>query len=262
LLFSKRYSFNFNIGGGDFILGCVNMYDKEKGNTTTGGSQIAVSWLSGISTLTRSGSALLILLVAIVIGVLIYILMSSAIFKPEFPGERPRAERKFGTEKEFLAAIERIIKKGGDINAEQNRNKKTLLHLAAKKGYVKAVKLLLDNNADVNVREVMEATPLHLAVLEDKVETVRVLIAYGADLDVKSSYLSTPLHNAALFGKVEIAKLLLENGADVNAKNNYGITPLKAATTSLEDENFMRVNSTTPDRQRKIIKILRAYGGK
>ena len=236
--------------------------NKERRNTITGGTQIPVSWLSRISTSTRKGYALLILLIVIVIGFLIYFLMSSAIFKSESPEERPRAEKKIDTEEKFVAAIEHAINKGEDINAEQNRNKRTLLHMAAKKGYAKAVKMLLDNQADINVRDVMDATPLHDAVLEDKVEIVRILIAYGADLDVKSSYLSTPLHNAALFGKVEIAKLLLENGADVNAKNNYDITPLKAAMTSLKDEHFMRVNNTTPERQREIIEILRAHGGK
>src|SRR3989304_985827 len=233
--------------------------DKEKGNTITGGSQISASWLSRISTSTKSGSTLLILLIAIVIGLLIYFLMASAIFKHEFNEERPKAERKMDTEEEFIAAIKSIIEKGEDINAAHNHNKKTLLHLAAKKGYAKAVKLLLDNNADVNAREVMDATPLHLAILEDKVEIVQMLITHGADLDAKSSYLSTPLHNAALFGKVEIAKLLLENGADVNAKDKYGITPLKAAMTSLEDESFMKTNNTTPERQEEVIKILRDY---
>ncbi len=236
--------------------------DKEKGNAITGGGQTSAGWLSSIATSTKSGSALLILLIAIVIGLLIYFLMASAVFKSEFNEERPKAERKMDTEEKFIATIESIIEKGEDINAKQNRNKRTLLHLAAKKGYAKAVKLLLDNNADVNAREVMDATPLHLAILEDKVEIVQILITYGADLDAKSSYSSTPLHNAVLFGKVEITKLLIENGADANAKNNYGITPLKAAMISLEDENFMKTNNTTPEKQREIINVLRAYGGK
>jgi ankyrin repeat protein len=238
--------------------------DKEKGNAITVERQTSARWLSGILTSTRSGSAvLLILLIVIVIGILIYFLMASAVFKSEFPEERPKAERKMDTEEEFITSIKSIIEKGEDINAEQNRNKRTLLHLAAKKGYAKAVKLLLDNNADINARDVMDATPLELAMLEDKIEIVHILITYGADLNAKSrSILSTPLHNAAMFGKVEIAKLLLENGADINAKNMYGFTPLKAAMISLEDENFMKTNNTTPEKQREIIEILRTYGGK
>jgi ankyrin repeat protein len=188
--------------------------------------------------------------------------MFSAIFKSQFPEGIPKAELKINTEEELIAVIERVVKKGEDINAEQNRNKMTLLHLAVAKGYVKAVKLLLDNKANVNVRNITDATPLHDAALEGKIEMVKVLIANGADLNAVSDYLSTPLHIAASRGKVEIAKLLLENGADVNAKDKVGITPLTAAMTLLKYEHLMKGSNTTPEKQRKITEILRSYGGK
>jgi ankyrin repeat protein len=188
--------------------------------------------------------------------------MSSAIFKPEILKERTKAEVKTDTEEEFIATIKSIIEKGEDINAERDHNKETLLHLAAKKGYTKAVKLLIDNHANINAREFMELTPLHLAVIEGKTETVTLLIANGADLNAMSCYLSTPLWNAAGGGKVEITKLLLEKGADVNAKTKEGYTPLQAALTSLKYERFMKDYNTTPDKQNKIIEMLRAYGGK
>jgi ankyrin repeat protein len=235
--------------------------NKERRSTILSGTQVPVCWLSKLSSSTRSGAALLILLIAIGVGLLIYLLMSSGIFKPESLEERPQAEKKMGSEDQFIATIEGIIKNGENINAEQNRNKRTLLHLAVKKGYARAAKLLLDNNADINARDVMEATPLHLAVFEDNVEIAKLLIANGADLNATSTYLSTPLHNAARSGKVQIAKLLLENGADANATAKPMNTPLKEAITVLEYE-LTEYNRTTPERQREIIKILRSYGAR
>ena len=236
--------------------------NKERKSTILGETQVPVSWLSRPSSFMRSGAVLLLLLLAIGVGLLIYLLMSSRIFKPESLEERPQAERKMDTEDQFITKIEGIIKNGENINAQQDRNKRTLLHLAVKQGYARAAKLLLDNNADVNARDVMESTALHLAVLEDNVEIAKLLIANGADLDAMSTYLSTPLHNAAACGKVEMAKLLLENGADANATAKPMNTPLKAAITVLKYEEFMEDNDTTPERQTEIIKILRSYGAK
>lgn len=239
--------------------------ELEKGELT-GGIQTSTGRLCAFSTIVRSGSALLMLLIVIVIVLILYFVLSSTVFKPEVYEGVSEVEKTVetagGTEEDFITKIKHAIEKGSDLNAKQDRSGRTLLHLAAKKGYAKTAKLLLDNNADINVRDVMEATPLHVAVIEDKMEIVRILITHGANLDATSKYLSTPLSNAADSGQIAIVKLLLENGADVNAKGKDWMTPLKGALTVLEYEHLMKDNNTTPQRQREVIKILQAYGGK
>lgn len=237
----------------------------EKGELI-GETHRSANLLHAISNIMRSGSALLALLIVIVVVLLLYFVLSSTIFKPETYGGASETEKTIetagDTEEDLIVKIQRAIENGDDLNTKKKRNGQTLLHLAAWKGYAKAAKLLLDNKADPNVRDIMEATPLHDAVSEDNVEIVRILIAHGADLDATSKYLSTPLCNAASNGQVAIVKLLLENGADVNAKGKDLITPLKGALTVLEYEHLMESNNTTPQRQREVIKILQAYGGK
>ncbi len=232
----------------------------------TGGIQASADRLCVLLALMRRGSALIILLVVFVMALFLYFVLSYTVFKPETYEGVSEVEKKVKTagetEEDFITQIKNAIEKGSNLNAKDNRNGRTLLHLAAKKGYAKAAKLLLDHNADINVRDVMEATPLHVAVVEDKIEIVRILIAHGADLDATSKYLSTPLSNAADSGQVAIVKLLLENGADVNAKGKDWSTPLKGALTVLEYEHLMKDNNTTPEKQREVIKILQAYGGK
>ncbi len=58
---------------------------------------------------------------------------------------------------------------------------------------------------------------------------VRALVEQGADVTVRQGDGATALHWAAYWNEIEIADLLIEEGADVNAANDLGVTPLWAA---------------------------------
>lgn len=104
--------------------------------------------------------------------------------------------------------------------------KQTALHLAAAKGRVGCVKLLLDAGAKRNVQEKDGLTPLHLAVYHGYVKCVSLLIDHGADVNCTSRFGSTPLHQAAYFGHCDCAAVLLAGGALVNVEEAWGQTPL------------------------------------
>jgi ankyrin repeat protein len=61
----------------------------------------------------------------------------------------------------------------------------TPLHIAAIRGDVKAIGLLLDLGADINARGENGYTALHYAVAQERPDVVRLLLGRGADKDIR-----------------------------------------------------------------------------
>lgn len=70
------------------------------------------------------------------------------------------------------------------------------------------------------------ATPLHVAALRGHVDVVGVLLEAGARLEAQTNWGETPLHVAAMKGHRDAVATLIAAGADVNAKDEGGHTPL------------------------------------
>ncbi|NEP50476.1 MAG: ankyrin repeat domain-containing protein [Moorea sp. SIO3C2] len=60
-------------------------------------------------------------------------------------------------------------------------------------------------------------------------EAVKSLVAQGADVNVKDKENATPLMRSVSRNYREIVEFLIEKGADVNAINDWDYTPLKYA---------------------------------
>ena len=108
--------------------------------------------------------------------------------------------------------------------------KKMNCHVAAEKGNLDRVKLLLDQGADKDKFDGNGNTPLRLASAFGHFDVVQYLVEQGASLD-KDSINYTPLAIAANQGHLEIARYLLEQGADRDKANKSGRTPLHNAAT-------------------------------
>ena len=119
-----------------------------------------------------------------------------------------------------------VLKNPAIVNFKGSDQTTPLLHKAAENGHLEVVKLLLANNADVNVEDEDTSTPLHAAAQHGHLEVVKLLLAKNADVNAVEIYKSTPLHYAAENGHLEVVKLLLANNADVNAVDNCTNTPL------------------------------------
>ncbi|RLA86891.1 MAG: hypothetical protein DRG34_06060, partial [Deltaproteobacteria bacterium] len=101
---------------------------------------------------------------------------------------------------------------------------------AAFNGDTMAVKALLAEGADVNVKDGIGFTALFGAARSGHTETVKLLLAKGADPNVRlPTSGTTALMYAALNGHNDIVVVLLDQGAEVNTKNNRGITSLMYA---------------------------------
>jgi len=127
-------------------------------------------------------------------------------------------------------------------------------------GHANIVKDLVENGANINVKDKDGKTPLDYAkgakdkgvvkYLQEKateqlfeaveageIEKVKELIANGANINKRDSWMQTPLHYAAEFGNSEIAKILIDNGAKVNVKSKMAnTTPLKIAERKENEE--------------------------
>ncbi|HEX4797627.1 MAG TPA: ankyrin repeat domain-containing protein [Humisphaera sp.] len=113
----------------------------------------------------------------------------------------------------------------------------TALMLAAKNGYVEAVRFLIERGANVMTRATdpfdRHQTALYFAARAGHVEIMRLLLDGGADpsahgASVLGEPTGTPLHEATERGHAQAVRLLLERGARADAKM-FDTTPLDVA---------------------------------
>jgi len=111
----------------------------------------------------------------------------------------------------------------------------TPLHLAAKRGCLRAASKLVETGADVNAGDEHGATPAHLAVRYNKPGLVELLLDSGANLHVWDGQGDTLLRAAARRPKIDrdVVKRLIERGAvvtpTIQSLLDRGGTPLQLA---------------------------------
>jgi ankyrin repeat protein len=115
-----------------------------------------------------------------------------------------------------------------------NRNR--MLLLASQRGDAEAVRSLIGQATDVNVRDQYGWTPLLWAAMNGHTEVVRVLLVSGANPNTRNRYEWTPLMWAAAQGYDEIVRSLIAFGARLNAQDRNGWTALMWAKDSQQDK--------------------------
>ena len=101
--------------------------------------------------------------------------------------------------------------------------------LAAKRGHLEVVQLLLEAGADQNAAGKNRATALLAAAQSGHSEVVQLLLQAGADKNAATQGGETALMAASESDHLAVVQLLLEAGADRNAAVRYGATILMAA---------------------------------
>ncbi|CAD8166148.1 unnamed protein product [Paramecium pentaurelia] len=69
---------------------------------------------------------------------------------------------------------------------DRDNQQKTALHHAVSINSIEAIKLLVENGADLDARDMMGRTPLHIAAKNNNCDTVRVLLVYQANPSIKT----------------------------------------------------------------------------
>jgi len=107
----------------------------------------------------------------------------------------------------------------------------TPLGLACYFGQAEVARYLVLKGASVNLpsNNGFNVFPIHSAAAGNYTDIVRLLIDNDASVNVKQQAGATPLHSAAQNGNLEMLILLLENGADVSARMEGGKLPADLA---------------------------------
>ncbi|KAF3076336.1 hypothetical protein CFAM422_001605 [Trichoderma lentiforme] len=118
-------------------------------------------------------------------------------------------------EKGHVPILEMLLKNKARINSKDSLGR-TALHCAAKHGHLPAVTILVENGARIDCETKDEGTALDAAVGQGHYEIVHYLLTCGANVNggKKATTKTSPLMKAVRWNRPELVKLLLEWGAD------------------------------------------------
>lgn len=119
-----------------------------------------------------------------------------------------------------INSARKAILEGADVNAMSTTS--SILLRAVKLNRIEIVKLLLDNNADINqVRPIDLFSGLMIAAKYNNTAMANLLIARGIDVRLATVINRNALHVAALNNSVDVAKILVnDTEIDINARGN------------------------------------------
>ncbi|CAF1408733.1 unnamed protein product [Rotaria sp. Silwood1] len=131
-----------------------------------------------------------------------------------------------------LVKVKKIITPE-NINAQDILGRKsTPLHFSSGFGRKEIVEYLLNQNANVHMKDDGGLIPLHNAASFGHAEVVQLLLNYHSDVNALDNWNYSPLAEAASKGKVDVCLILLQHGADPNIKNSDGKSALDLADSS------------------------------
>lgn len=128
----------------------------------------------------------------------------------------------------------------------------TALMIASYYGYADLVNALIQNNADVNLKNKENYTALLYAadiwsrqgigIYDSNYNVVELLVSNNADINAVNNYGWSALFFAAGNSNPDVVSLLTDNGADINLISDEGITPLLLA---YDNESIKILSKTT-----------------
>ncbi|XP_059212279.1 ankyrin repeat domain-containing protein 6b isoform X2 [Centropristis striata] len=163
---------------------------------------------------------------------------------------------------EVLALSERLLiasHKGQADNVVQLINKgakvavtkygRSPLHLAAYKGHIEVVRILLKAGCDLDIQDDGEQTALQRAAVVGNSDVISALIQEGCALDRQDKDGNTALHEVSWHGFSQSVKVLVKAGANTHAKNKAGNTALHLACQNghAQSSKVLLLGGSRPD---------------
>uniref|UniRef100_A0A8C9P050 Retinoic acid induced 14 n=1 Tax=Spermophilus dauricus TaxID=99837 RepID=A0A8C9P050_SPEDA len=121
-----------------------------------------------------------------------------------------------------------MVAHGVDVTA-QDTTGHSALHLAAKNGHHECVKKLLQSKCPAEGIDSSGKTALHYAAAQGCLPAVQVLREHKSPVNLKDLDGNIPLLLAVQSGHSEVCRFLLDHGADVNSRDKNGRTALMLA---------------------------------
>ncbi|XP_072912482.1 ankyrin repeat domain-containing protein 6b isoform X3 [Hemitrygon akajei] len=124
--------------------------------------------------------------------------------------------------------VVQLINKGARIAV--TKHGRTALHLAAYKGHIDVVRILLKASCDLDIQDDSDQTALYRAAVVGNTEVISALILEGCSLDRQDKAGNVALHLACQNGHSQSCRVLLLGGSRPDIKNSMGDTCLHVAT--------------------------------
>ncbi|XP_018539044.1 uveal autoantigen with coiled-coil domains and ankyrin repeats protein isoform X2 [Lates calcarifer] len=123
-----------------------------------------------------------------------------------------------------------VLSKKGIIPTKLDVEGRSAFHLAATRGHLDCLNLILGHNVDVTATDATGKNALHLASRNGHSLCVQKLLQHNCPVGNVDLQGRTALHDAVMAGCSSSVKLLCDSGASVNASDFDGRTPLVLAT--------------------------------
>lgn len=131
-----------------------------------------------------------------------------------------------GCRKKYFDLVQLLCSFKSDVNA-RDYVQQTPLHYALKQTSSETFRfLVIDMAADLNAKDSNVKTPLFLA---HNTETMRILLEEGANVEIRNSSGATPLVHWASECRLDLVQELIEAGADVTAMDSRSKTAIDRA---------------------------------
>jgi len=132
-----------------------------------------------------------------------------------------------------IRIVEDLVKRRG-LSPNFEFNKKNPICRAVSLGDTTIITALLEGGADLDTSShadmMWDRRPVHIAACKGDMASLQLLVRLGADINMQDSDHRTPLHWAAMYGHAHLLPWMLEAGAEVSASQTDGFTPLHTAT--------------------------------
>uniref|UniRef100_A0A3P9C3I6 Uveal autoantigen with coiled-coil domains and ankyrin repeats n=1 Tax=Maylandia zebra TaxID=106582 RepID=A0A3P9C3I6_9CICH len=126
--------------------------------------------------------------------------------------------------------VSAVLNKKGIIPTKLDVEGRSAFHLAATRGHLEVLNLILGHNVDVTASDAAGKSALHLASRNGHSLCVQKLLQHNSPVGNVDLQGRTALHDAVMAGCASSVKLLCDSGAAVNATDFDGRTPLILAT--------------------------------
>uniref|UniRef100_A0A673BM52 Ankyrin repeat domain 6b n=1 Tax=Sphaeramia orbicularis TaxID=375764 RepID=A0A673BM52_9TELE len=144
-------------------------------------------------------------------------------------------------------SVVQLINKGAKVAV--TKYGRSPLHLAAYKGHIEVVRILLKAGCDLDIQDDGDQTALQRAAVVGNSDVISALIQEGCALDRQDKDGNTALHEVSWHGFSQSVKLLVKAGANVHTKNKAGNTALHLACQNghAQSSKVLLLGGSRPD---------------